>query len=351
MAITLYSGPPGAGKSYALVEQVIVPAVLKGRRVLTNIDGIKPDAVQDYCEARTDDPDKLGHVVLFDGARATEPGFFPTETIPDHQTILKAGDLLVFDEWRLYWPRRGKLPSTDLEPFLRWHRHLVSPDGVACDVVIGTQLPQDINQDFRGLIERSYKFKKLKAVGLAKAYSWDAYEGHLQPKGGRYANGNGTYKPEIFALYKSYSSEKGATELRTDDRETIFGKGMIAAIFAGVGAFAFAAWWVWGFFTGGAEAAGYVPPEPSAAMIGSPATPQETQTRPTSAGRIVGFYQADYGARVVVLDDGGSTRVVMPDGFNFEYGRPVSGVVDGKRYLAEDRIPEQNQPKLPGFGL
>ncbi len=39
------------------------------------------------------------------------------------------------------------------------------------------------------------------------------------------------------------------------------------------------------------------------------------------------------------MGEKGSTRVVGPGDFIFEEGRPVRGIVDGRRVEAEDRLP------------
>jgi len=353
MAITFFGGPPGAGKSYALVEQVIVPNVLAGRRVLTNVAGVDPEKVYRYCAEKAPDPAKLGHVVLFDGRRATEPDFFPTEAIPDDATFVKGGDLLVFDEWRLYWPRRGNLPSPDLEPFLRWHRHLCNAQGIACDVAIASQLATDVHQDFRGLIERSYKFKKLKAVGLSKAYAWDVYEGHLQPKGGAYDKGNGTYKDEITALYSSYAVAGNATELNSDKRASIF-KGWIAyAGCFGLIVLGLSTFGVYRFFSSGAG----VVDQPAQIGIQPQLVPGTTlpmtsaQPRPASRARIVGHMLGDGGVRVIVMDEQGTVRFAGPEGFEFDGERPISGTFEGQRIYAGEAAPVATQaPLIPGMG-
>ncbi|MBD1228961.1 zonular occludens toxin domain-containing protein [Xenorhabdus griffiniae] len=49
MSITAYFGVPGSGKSHECVKSVILPAYMKGRRIVTNIDGINPDAIREYA--------------------------------------------------------------------------------------------------------------------------------------------------------------------------------------------------------------------------------------------------------------------------------------------------------------
>lgn len=333
MAITAFTGVPGSGKSYALVEQVVLPAVLAGRRVVTNIEGLDPDAVHDWCAGKVTDPDKLGEVIKFSGEQAVKPGFFPTEEIPDTATFIKGGDYIVFDEWRLYWPRRGQMPSPDLEPFLRWHRHLTNAKGHATDLAIGTQLATDVCQDFRGLIERSYKFRKLKAIGAPKLYSWDVFEGHLQPKGGAYKQGNGKYKPEVFALYKSYTAGQGSED-NNDKRLSVFSKAFIGAYAGGALLIVAGAWGAYRFFSKpDVKPVAVATAGPGGAIM--PVTPAQP---PRSEFRIVGTILGDQGVRVIISDDKGATRVLPPGGFEFDNGRPVSGRVDGKQVLAEDRV-------------
>lgn len=340
MSIVAFTGVPGSGKSYALIEQVILPAVLAGRRVLTNVEGVNPQLVEAYCSDRATDPDKVGSVVLFDGNDALNPGFFPTESISDDHTVLKSGDYLVFDEWRLYWPRRGKMPNAELEPFLRWHRHLVADSGQSTDVAIGTQLATDVCQDFRGLIERTYKFRKLKALGRPKNYAWDVFEGHLQPKGGHYAQGLGSYKPEVFALYKSYAAA-GGSENNNDKRASVFSRGFIAlavlvAVLFGLGLYGSVR-----FFMRSASPDAPVAPDAAASHQAGRSQGQQAAAPPTppkSPYRIVGAVAGTLGVRVILAGPDGATRVVLPDGFIFDNDRPVSGTLDGQQVVAEDRV-------------
>lgn len=344
MAVTAYTGVPGAGKSYAMVSQVIVPGVAAGRRVITNIDGVNPEAIYAYCLDRNPDCEP-GEVVLFKGEDALGDGFFPTAEKSDEATTVKGGDLVVFDEWKSYWPRRGKTPNPDLELFLRYHRHLVGPDGRACDVVIGTQLVADIHQDFRGLVERSFKFRKLKALGSIgeKSFTWDAYEGHLQAKGESYNSSTQRYRPEIFALYSSYSATGEVVEAVVDKRTSIFKNSLYLLVAAVLGLFIFGAVFSYRFFTHAGAAkvsASALAPGGSAAAVGATGA----AARPAkSAFRIVGTVLGDDGVRVIVSDETGSVRMLKPDRFNFDLGRPVSGVVDGESVIAEDRMVVTNQ--------
>lgn len=340
------------------MKDVIVPAVLAGRRVLSNIDGLDPDAVRGYCLDRCDDASKLGEVINFHGEDALKPGFFPDESTGDSVTFVKGGDLLVFDEWALTFPRRGKEPAgCNVEAFLRWHRHLTGPGGEATDVAIGTQVPADININYRPLVARSYKFKKLTALGAEGTYAWLLFDGHLQPKGGHYRNGTGKYDPAIFPLYASSSAAKEGThvELKTNKKDSVRGSWQFWAVVVGVPLMILGGlFWLYRTYTSIAE---------PAAPVAAPAVPGAAPGAvPVAAGgvpvaapapspwRIVGQVDGLEGSRVVIADDKGATRLLKPDGFSYDEGRPVTGWVDGRQVHAEDRLPSgSSDPLMSGF--
>jgi zona occludens toxin len=336
MAIYVHTGYPGAGKSHALVKDIIVPAVMAGRRVLTNIDGINADAIFGYCAERVKDGQHLGSVHYFDGQKSLEAGFWPTEIISDENTTVKGGDLIVFDEWRLYFKNRGNGWAPDeVVKFMRWHRHLTHEKGYSTDVHIGTQLATDLHPDIRGLCERSYKYQKLRAVGLDNQYSWKVWQGHLQPKGEHYANGTGTYDKEIFPLYSSSQATAGShAELATNNRDNIWRQpSTIAAIVAPIVLVVAGLWALSGVY--GDDEKPKLAPEQSAPAQGG-AIPAPTVQQ--SEFRIVGHIEGENGSRVVVVDDKGATQILTPENFDFDMGRPVSGTVDGKRAIASDGL-------------
>lgn len=349
MAITAFTGPPGSGKSHALVKDVIIPAYRAGRTVRTNIDGIKPDAIEGYCLERGADPDHLGQVIPFHGDDALKPGFWPDETTAPGTTVVQGGDLVVFDEWALTFPRRGKEPpGCNVEAFLRWHRHLTGPGGQATDVTIGTQVPADINNNYRALIARSYKFKKLDAVGAKSRYAWHVFEGHLQPKDGSYQNSTGKYDPAVFPLYASSAAAKEGkhVELKTNRKDSIWSGWRPWAVIACALVLPIGGGWaLYSTFTdmsGGNDPAPVVS-APGAAPGAAAAPLAPGSPAPIAAAspwRIVGQIESDAGARVIVVDQSGGVRMMKPDGFSFDEGRAVSGLVDGKQAFAEDRMPQ-----------
>lgn len=352
MAITLFTGPPGSGKSHALVKELVIPAIMSGRRVLSNIDGLDVDAVRAYCLDRDRDPSQLGELVVFHGDQAIKPGFWPDEA-QSAGTFVQGGDLVVFDEWALYFPRRGNWPpGCNVEAFLRWHRHLNGADGTATDVAIGSQLATDIHQNVRGLVAKSYKFRKLTALGAQGQYTWQLFEGHLQPKGGHYRTGTGTYDKAIFPLYASSAAAKEGrhVELRTNKKESIWSGGQSWAavllpivLFIGGG---WALWHVWHHAVPDPVKAGMVggPGHPAAvAAVGGAGPGGAAPVLASSTWRIIGFVGTAESAHVILSDDKGTVRVVQPTGFSFDGGRPVSGTFQGQSVVASDDYPAGGQ--------
>lgn len=345
MAITAYTGPPGAGKSYALLSQVIIPAVTAGRTVKTNLEGVQPHAIAAYCAKSA--KGQVGSVTTFEGSDALGPNFFPTKDMTDlgrQQAFIQPGDLVVFDEFKLTFPNRGPCPNPSLEPFLRWHRHLTDDNGTALDVVIATQVITDIHRDYRGLLERSYKFKKLSAVGAAKSYVYDIYEGSEQRKGKAFRTGHGRFKKHIFALYKSYDTDGEGDEKSTDGRSSILSGKFIAFAVLAVALVGYGLFKGYSFFTRDntlvavGDAPGGLPPPQLQATNTYARQPE------ASPFRIVGSVQGDGPGVVIVSDDMGTTRLEPARNFNFENGRPVSGIIDGRSVIAKDRLQVVTRP-------
>ena len=233
MAITAYCGPPGSGKSYALVSEVIIPAVAAGRRVLTNVSGIKPDAVRELAGKRKGavEADKLGEVSSFDGLASLGPDFWPTEGKPDSASGLRPGDLLVMDEVRLYWPASAAFPK-HINDFLRFHRHWVAADGTSTDIVLASQLLTDFHRDYRGLIERNFRFKKLNSLGLGRSVVWNMWEGAAQRKNEQVSNGVVRLSPDVWKVYGSYRGNAEGVEQKTDRRANVLASPKLWALVA-----------------------------------------------------------------------------------------------------------------------
>lgn len=280
MAQFLYSGIQGSGKSYEVVQGVIVPNVAKGRRVVTNVAGLQYDKICDYCVSYLGaDRDKLGEIIQIGNEQVDQPNFFPLEesdspivlalkkaTDPElikaleaqqiiwkNSFIVKGGDIVILDEcWRWY-TSDTKLPDGHLK-FFRMHRHFLHDvTGQCCDIVLIAQDIGDLRRNIRATIEKSFLMQKHTDLGLLDRYVVTAYSGNKQVAKSVIEDFQKKYDPDIFALYKSHSQKSAggaeAKEERVDKRGSLFNRkiikyGMPVAVLWVVGA----AWFMWNFF-------------------------------------------------------------------------------------------------------
>lgn len=214
MAIHAYTGLPGSGKSYGVFQNVIVPALKKGKVVWTNIP-FNEEKVAAHC----------GSVpTLFKVAdiQANENWF---------QDVLPKGAVIVLDEvWRL-WPS-GLKTNNVKEPhksFLAEHRHMVGEDGYSTEIYLVTQDLAQIAAFARQLVDTTVRASKLTSIGQSGRFKIEIYDGAVSgqkpPADKRIRQTFGKYEPEIYLLYQSHTmSESGdaGDETVTDDRKNIF---------------------------------------------------------------------------------------------------------------------------------
>lgn len=212
--ITAYVGLPGSGKSYGVVENVIVPALSAKREVWTNIP----------CHADA--------LIQLTGATVTQFDIADLEANNRwFLDVLPKGAICILDEaWRL-WPSGLKANKVDAchKEYMAEIRHLVNDAGFSSQLVIVTQDLQQLASFARTLIETTFRVVKLKAIGTDKRYRVDAYDGAVTgsnpPKTRLIRSIFGKYRSEIYALYKSHTkSDAGAgNEASIDKRATVFG--------------------------------------------------------------------------------------------------------------------------------
>lgn len=216
MSINAYVGLPGAGKTYGVVANVILPALRDGRRVVTNVP-LHEEEVRKVVAT--------GELVKLDLERiATEP-----ESIDSYCT---AGAVVVLDEvWRL-WPagmKSHQVPES-FRSLLAEHRHRVDASGRAMQIVLLAQDLAQISAWARVLIETTFVHTQLSHIGANRKYRVASYRGAVDTMG---ANKNllirdmfGTYKREVYDLYQSHTMREtagaGADELSIDRRATVW---------------------------------------------------------------------------------------------------------------------------------
>ena len=215
MSIVGYSGLPGSGKSYGVVENVILPALESKRHIITNIPLKLGRLADDYPGS---------NVTIFDNKQAEDdPEFFSLDRHP-------SGVIWIVDEaWR-FWKNGAKsvnMPQCQKE-FFTEHRHAVGEDGRTNEIVLVTQDLSQLAMFVRQLIEETYRAVKLTAIGQNKKYRVDVYMGAAtgQKPGKPMRQLYGSYKPEIYQYYKSHTRNKtdfaAGMEEKADDRANIF---------------------------------------------------------------------------------------------------------------------------------
>lgn len=236
MAVSLYVGPPGSGKSYEAISSVVLPAFKQGRHVVTNIKGVRPD----YWRA-TIEPDKgreLGTISVVDEEFFNDELNYPLmsrkgEVLGDG--AVQPGALLVIDEAYLVFPT-GPVYADDKEreakggggvtkrmvEFIRTHRHFVSPDGVASDVVLISQDVMSLHPRIRAVAEFVATIRNMRHLGLAKRYRVNVYNSAKCTKASAIGESHRKYNLEIFKLYKSFEAEGAAKVVLTDKSHRAF---------------------------------------------------------------------------------------------------------------------------------
>lgn len=202
MAIRLFCGLPGAGKSYGVVETTICPALDSGRHVYTNIP-LNVDACADRWGA--DIVSKIHN-------------FVNDDVTADFLMAIQGGALIVLDEaWR-FFPAGTLLSNLEkgYAEFVAEHRHKVGETGVTQEIVFVTQDPSQIMKSYRALIDQTVYCRKLNSVGKNDSFAitiFSACPRELSSKKNIISTGLGTYKKDIFALYQSHTKNESKSGL------------------------------------------------------------------------------------------------------------------------------------------
>jgi len=222
MSILAYVGLPGHGKSYSVTENVILPALLAGRVVYTNIP-LNHELLKDHCLSNGA-PDPVIYQISLDDL----------ESEPEKVLDFEGGSVIVLDEvWQLFpaGMRANNCPEP-LKEFLAKHRHKVGDNGLSQEIVLVTQDLAQIAAFARQLVEETYISNKLTAFGSSKKYRIDIYQ--------RAVTGNppkkplrqifGQFKKQVYQFYSSHtqsSTGHAGNEVKPDSRGNVFKSSLI----------------------------------------------------------------------------------------------------------------------------
>lgn len=296
----------GSGKSYELMCSVILPAFKKGRRIVTNIDGISEEKIREYLIEKNEEETQFGQITHVRNEDLNFERFFPTDD-QSQDSIVKYGDLVCIDEaWR-FWGIGVKISENHMQ-FFRMHRHYIHPEtGVSCDIALVIQSVSDLQRSIKSVVEINFKMTKLKMLGLNRSYRIELFEGASTSYSKKFQTFNRNYDKRIFPLYKSYASNGQGVESSVDKRQNIFTSPSLWFIAAGViTIFYFSSTYLWRLFNP-------VPIQSNA--NNSKSTPSSTAQifqKPedeSSVFRVAGNIDIDGFAYVVLIDNEGVVRL------------------------------------------
>ena len=156
MAIHAYVGKPGHGKSYGVVERVVIPSLKQGRHVVTNIPLNSDDLLADFGGTIKQLPED----------------WFEIDDLSEYVT---SGCVLILDECWRRWPCGEKANAANPydKSLLAEHRHRVDANNNSMRIVMVTQDLSQIASWARTLIETTFRVVKISK----KVYRVDAYTG------------------------------------------------------------------------------------------------------------------------------------------------------------------------------
>lgn len=230
MALTLYVGPPGSGKSYEAISSIVLPAYKQGRAIVTNIKGVDPDYWQDNVE-----PDKgceRGEITVVDDDFFNDELNYPLMSKKgevEAEGKITPGSLIVIDEAYTVFPT-GPVHSTGedrdkkggsgitrrMVEFVRTHRHFVSEAGIATDIVCISQDVESLHPRIRAVSEFVTKIRNMRHLGLSKRYRVDVFNTAKCNKRDQIGSAQRKYKLDNFKLYKSFEADGAAKVVMTD---------------------------------------------------------------------------------------------------------------------------------------
>lgn len=200
MSIYAYVGLPGSGKSYNVVENVILEALRAGRRVVTNLPVYRD-------------------VILAASGVSGELVDFPLDRVAQDPELMmsyvKHGDVLVLDElWKL-WPQGMKTVDVPdvYKTLLAEHRHMVDAQGRSIHIVFSVQNLAMIAVFARDLVEQTYIHSKMGELGMDGRFRVDIYAGSVKGFRGSdkmfIRSTYGEYSADVWKFYRSHTKAVG----------------------------------------------------------------------------------------------------------------------------------------------
>lgn len=197
--INLLIGSPGGGKSYEAVVYHVLPALISGRKVITNL----PLNVEEF------DKIEPGSSRLISLRQPSPDNPRPFSTLADYGDTWRndrgQGPLYIIDECHFPLPRGigDKGTKREVEEWYSMHRH------EGADVLLLTQSYRKVSANIVDLVQVCYRVRKNVALGSMNSYTRKVRDG---VRGEVLNIAVRTYKPQYFPLYKSHTLTNGAVQ-------------------------------------------------------------------------------------------------------------------------------------------
>ncbi len=217
MSISVRDGVPGSGKSYTAVTHDILPALKRGRMVVTNIPMNRKN-VEAYLKTSIDETlivleNKWEKHTDSRGIESEQEvrGFSRLEHWTEYETWINQeekykgeGPLYVIDECHEVI-HLEEMSAPDMKALADWfavHRK----KGI--DIVLVTQCMEEIPPKYRRRVEARYRYRQLNTFGLSSRFVEIFTQGESKtPIGRRF----GKYDSKIFPLYQSIEEGRMST--------------------------------------------------------------------------------------------------------------------------------------------
>lgn len=349
MPINAFGGGPGSGKTYGVMEHVILPAVAKGRFIITNIEGLNDEAIYQYVAEKFYKGKIIciGHIRCCDRNAPGEEDFFPGSESLDKpcatprldEKKVCGGDLVVIDEATRYWNSDAKVQRQHAY-FFREHRHFANELGHTCDLVVIDPDLSLLARAIKGKIELASVTHKPKEIGLNR-YVVNLYRGVRTS--GKPTSTLGPYKFQeaIYALYKSYSHSE-AKEQAIDKRQNLLNNPRVFVYAGGLALLlGLSIWGLYSYYHHQMEKFSTATQESSPTARKS--TESESPTSASHAGhfetsgseksstlRVAGEVRLRGQLWILVVDDAGAARLENPAAFVGQ-GTMIVGTVEGQK--------------------
>lgn len=199
--IIFHEGLPRSGKSYEACINQIIPALKKGRKVYTNIDGVNRVQFAQVAELPIETVIELLHTI-------------DKEHVKDVQNHVPNDSLVLLDELQDYFPAGKSTLDPGITEFVTQHGHR------GIDIIAMGQDHRDCHMLWKRRIDQLFTFVKRDAVGMPNKYTWTAHK-RQGDKFIKVRSGVGEYDPKYFGLYKSHVEGVTSIDAHKDDRINI----------------------------------------------------------------------------------------------------------------------------------